>query len=72
MTRALAGMRFTSARVMAPVQGGRVRLSIRVRVPGGAAAQSTRTLVFVLRAEPEGWRAASVRPVRVVRGSSGG
>jgi hypothetical protein len=68
--RALAGMRFASARLMTPAQGGRVRLRVRVRVPATAAARATRELIFVLRAEPDGWRAVSVRPVGRERGSS--
>jgi len=68
--RALTGMRFTSARLTSPVQGGHVRLRVRVHVPATSVARATRELLFVLHAGPDGWRALSVRPVGLLRANA--
>ena len=68
--RALAGMRFASARLATPAQAGRLRLRVRVRLPATAHSGATRMLMFVVRAAPDGWRALSVRPVGLPRANA--
>ena len=63
--RALDGMRFASARLTTPLQGGLLRLRVRVHMPA-RAADTMHELLFVLRTGADGWRAVSVRPVRLL------